>query len=91
MPATFRNTDRRRVMAAFEEAIPAPYDPVVSLTGDKLTVRIADPEREELTVVQCEWVFDPNRPTQPQPSTGEVAQIVNAFVSICGQYVSPPA
>lgn len=84
----FRPSDVRRVQAAFDNALPAPYEAEIELADQRTTlmVRIADPDNNALTVGSVTWTFDAVRPKERQPSASELAQIVAAQVTVCNEH-----
>lgn len=84
----FRPSDVRRVQAAFDDALPAPYEAELELLDYRRTlkVRIADPDDASRTVGMVMWWYDPTRPKSLQPSKEELAQIVAAKAKVCEDY-----
>lgn len=85
----FRPSDVRRVQAAFDQALEAPYEAQVQLTGDRKSMRVVimDPDDETLPVGQAIWTFDDTAPkTMGQPSAAEVSSIVTSLKVVCDEY-----
>lgn len=85
----FRPSDQRRVQAAFDAGLPAPYEAEITLAQGRKVMRceVRDPENDQLVVVQAEWWYDERAPrTVQQPAKDEIAAVTYAFIQLCEQY-----
>lgn len=84
----FRPSDQRRVQAAFDAALPAPYEAFVKLEADRTVMRVSvpDPDNELLPVAQAVWTYDASVKDRKQPTDEELAQIGARFAVICAEY-----
>lgn len=90
----FRPSDERRVQAAFDAGLDAPYEAELLLEDGRRTmrVRVMDPDNQEIPVAQAIWWHDPAAPkTRRQPDDGEVARLVTEFNGICAAYTAAKA
>jgi uncharacterized protein YcfL len=87
----FRPSDQRRVQAAFDAAIEAPYEVTITLEDNRMTMRaqVMDPDNAAIPVVQAIWWYDPaGLKNRPQPSNDEVARIAAEFNTACQAYTA---
>lgn len=85
----FRPSDVRRVQAAFDEGLEAPYEAQVQLENMRKTLRveIMDPDDETLPVAQSVWWFNDLAPkTAKQPAEAELGAIVASMRQVCTEY-----
>lgn len=88
----FRQSDVRRVHAAFDEALPEPYEAGIVLSQDRktLAVTVPDPDTAGLTVASCSWAFDPHLAARRilQPRDEETAAMAKTIAGICGDHAA---
>lgn len=85
----FRPSDVRRVQAAFDAALPAPYEATITVSPDRLEliVTVNDPDEPHLTVSSAVWTFDPRAlKNSLQPDDAEIVAIATAHTQICADY-----
>lgn len=85
----FRPSDVRRVQAAFDAGLDAPYEAQIQLENMRKTMRVVimDPDDEQLPVAQAVWWFDPDAlKGVKQPRDEEIAGIVASHKRICEDY-----
>lgn len=85
----FRPSDVRRVQAACDAGLPAPFEAAVTLSSDRLALSIAitDPDDASLPVAQASWAYDPMlKYRDKQPSDAEVSDIVASLAQACSDY-----
>lgn len=84
-------SEQRRVKAAFDAALPRPYEAEIAMEDFRKTMRVtvADPNDETKTVVQAIWWYEEGKPRgTAQPSNEELASIVAAFVKVCTDHLA---
>lgn len=84
-------SEQRRVKAAFDAALPRPYEAEIAMEDFRKTMRVtvADPNDVTKTVVQAIWEYDERwAKGSPQPSNDELAAVVGAFVKICTDHLA---
>jgi len=93
MADCFNANDLRRVQAAFDAAVPAPYQASALLISDAsaISVWVPDPDNPALTVVQVRFDWNNGRVARRsrQPKESELDRITGEFVTICEAYQSP--
>lgn len=85
----FRPSDVRRVQAAFDAGLDAPYEAEVQLENMRKTLRVVimDPDEPALPVAQTVWWFDDGADKSvKQPSDAELGAIVGQHIRICTDY-----
>lgn len=84
----FRPSDVRRVQAAFDAAIPAPYEAEVTLADGRMTMNaiVMDPDDPALPVVRTSWPYEAGKRLVKQPSDAELAVISTEFIAACTAY-----
>lgn len=85
----FLPSDVRRVQAAFDAGLDAPYEAQVQLENMRKTLRVVimDPDDETLPVAQAYWWFDENAlKGTKQPRDDELFAIIAAHRQICADY-----
>lgn len=90
----FMPSDQRRVRAAFDGALPQPYEADITMGEGRKSIRVSvlDPDDETLFVAQATWLFEEPRPAnRKQPSDEELAEIVKAFITICNDHAAAKA
>ena len=90
----FRPSDVRRVQAAFQAALPAPYEATITLSPDRLEliVTVADPDEPQLVVSSGIWTHDPRAlKGSKQPDDAEIAEIAAMNIAICTEYPAKKA
>jgi len=87
-------SDHRRIRAAFDGTMPAPYEADVIMGEGRKSIRVCvlDPDDETKTVAQAMWEFEESKLRNgKQPSDAELAEIVKAFVDICNAHAAAKA
>lgn len=84
-------SEQRRVQAAFDKALPPPYEAEITMEELRKSMRVAvaDPDDATKTVVQAVWWYEERWPRgTPQPAQEELNQIVAAFVKVCNDHLA---
>lgn len=87
----FRSSDVRRVKAAMDAAIPAPYeaDVVMERGGLDITATLTDHATGKM-IASCLWTFQPLKKGSKlkieQPSKDEIKHIANRFAALCAEF-----
>lgn len=84
----FRPSDVRRVQAAFDAGLPAPYEATVTVEDSRITMRVSimDPDDDTLPVAQAVWTYDAAFKYRKQPTDAELADIVTSMTQACNEY-----
>lgn len=84
----FRPSDERRVQAAFDRLLPAPFEADIYVEEQRtvLRVEVLDPDDPSLPVASARWTYDAQITYRKQPSDDEIEEIAASIVEACNRW-----
>lgn len=84
----FRPSDERRVQAALDRLLPAPYEADIYVEEQRtvLRVEVLDPDDPSLPVANARWTYDPQITYRKQPDDAEIVEIAASIVEVCHRW-----